>query len=75
MTTPFRGTHDPEAGASYIYVAGPIPRGGVHRTQRVTDHINLDFDRDGRLIAIELLSDALLHPTTRAVAEAPCGKR
>jgi uncharacterized protein YuzE len=63
-------THDPKAGASYIYVAGLIPRGCVHRTCRVSDHINLDVDRDGRLIGIELLCDRMLHPDTLAVAEA-----
>jgi uncharacterized protein YuzE len=63
QTTPFRVTHDPKAGASYIYVAGLIPRGCVHRTCRVSDHINLDADRYGRLIGIELLCDRMLHRT------------
>jgi hypothetical protein len=37
----------------------------------VTAAIDLDFDAEGRLIGIELLSGALLHPVLAAKAEKP----
>lgn len=53
---------DHTANAAYIYVAGPIPPGGVADTIEGAPGINLDFDRQGRLLGIELLSLEYLHP-------------
>jgi uncharacterized protein YuzE len=55
-----RVRYDPEADAAYIYLR-EIEPGGVDDTymadpEVATDMINLDFDRDGRLIGIEVLS-------------------
>ena len=54
-----RITYDQEADAAYIYLV-PISPGGVARTytcdpNEVKGMINLDFDRDGRLLGIEVL--------------------
>ncbi|MGJ4939713.1 DUF2283 domain-containing protein [Bradyrhizobium sp. HKCCYLS1011] len=55
-------TVDRAANAAYIYITGPIPEGGVAETIEGTPGINLDFDREGRLLGIELLSLKYLHP-------------
>ncbi|GAA2365614.1 DUF2283 domain-containing protein [Nonomuraea africana] len=50
-------TYDPEAGAAYIYLRGPIAPGGVART--VTGDspmVNFDLDENGRVIGIEILA-------------------
>lgn len=53
-------TYDPEADAVYVYFADEILAGGVNKTYpcdplEVDGMINLDFDRDGRLIGLEVL--------------------
>lgn len=53
-------TYDPEADAVYVYFADEILAGGVKKTYpcdplEVDGMINLDFDRDGRLIGLEVL--------------------
>ena len=64
--------HDVERGLAYIYLLGEkTPRGGAYRTLRADANINLDFDRDGCLIGIELLRSELLHPKLQATATAP----
>jgi uncharacterized protein YuzE len=55
-------TFDPEAQAGYIYLTGSIAPGEAVKTLAVNPDINLDFDAQGHLIGIELLSPALLHP-------------
>jgi uncharacterized protein YuzE len=54
-------TYDPEADAAYIYLV-PIARGGVDETVCVADEypelagdVNLDLDKEGRLLGIEIL--------------------
>ena len=52
-------TYDPEVDAAYIYLV-PITPGGVVKTYEcdpigVNGTINLDFDKDGRLLGIEVL--------------------
>lgn len=65
-------TYEPQhGGAAYIYLVGDIPSGGVKRTMQVSPDINLDFDAMGRLIGIELLNGALLHPDLFARAIKP----
>ena len=51
--------YDEEVDAAYIYLA-EIGSGGVEKTYpcnplEVNGEINLDFDKDGRLIGIEIL--------------------
>jgi uncharacterized protein YuzE len=53
---------DHASNAAYIYLTGVIPPGGVHDTIEGAPGINLDFDREGRLLGIELLSLEYLHP-------------
>jgi uncharacterized protein YuzE len=55
-------TFDPEAKAAYIYLTGSMKPGEAVKTITATPEINLDFDAQGCLIGVELLSPALLHP-------------
>jgi uncharacterized protein YuzE len=50
-------TYDDEADAAYIYLNGPIPRGGATRTREVVGNrdVYLDFDENGRLLGIEII--------------------
>ncbi|WP_214321181.1 DUF2283 domain-containing protein [Nonomuraea sediminis] len=50
-------TYDPEAGAAYIYLRGPIPAGGVARSVSAEDAlVNLDLDETGTVIGIEIIA-------------------
>ncbi|MFF4417067.1 DUF2283 domain-containing protein [Streptosporangium sp. NPDC001559] len=49
-------TYDPDASATYVYLHGPIPDGGVARCVPVDAMVNLDLDADGRVIGIEILA-------------------
>ena len=56
MAVPIRIEFDRRADAAYIYLR-EIEDGGVHKTVPVHDAsgmVNLDFDRKGRLIGIEV---------------------
>jgi Protein of unknown function (DUF2283) len=55
---------DRTANAAYIYVAGPIEAGGIANSVEGAPGINLDFDSEGRLLGIELLSLEYLHPNS-----------
>ncbi|WP_458112725.1 DUF2283 domain-containing protein [Arthrobacter sp. R1-13] len=53
-------TYDQEADAVYVYFADEILAGDVKKTYlcdpiEVDGMINLDFDRDGRLVRVEVL--------------------
>ncbi len=66
MSVPIRVTFDRGANAAYIYLRDIEP-GGVGKTVPVHDApgmVNLDFDRKGRLIGIEVL------PATRHLPQA-----
>jgi uncharacterized protein YuzE len=69
-----RLTYDPSIDAAYIYF-GEIGHGGVKYTYTAspeisTDMINLDFDGDGRLVGVEVLSASrTLPPELLAAAE------
>ncbi len=69
MHNTLRVNYDAEAGAAYIYLTGSIGPGGAKRTLFATPQINLDFDAQGCLIGIELLSPSLLHPVLASQAE------
>ena len=52
--------YDTFADAAYIYLVDEIKPGGAARTypcdpDKVDGQINLDFDKDGRLVGIEVL--------------------
>lgn len=62
-----RWTYDPEADAAYIQFVEEIGVGGVTKTVgcdplEVGGMINLDFDRDGRLLGIEVLDASRILP-------------
>lgn len=69
MSTNLRVTYSGRARCVYIYLVGHIPPGGVSRTIKASDDINLDLDQHGRLVGIELLSGDTLHPTLAIQAE------
>lgn len=55
-----KGTYDPAVDAAYLYRSDEIRDGEVAKTVPLDPHavdaeINLDFDRDRRLIGIEVL--------------------
>jgi uncharacterized protein YuzE len=62
MTKRLYVTVDRRAGAAYISLIAAVGPGEVANTVEGAPNINLDFDAQGRLLGIELLSLALLHP-------------
>ena len=53
-------TYDPEADAAYLYITDPIEAGAsvsnsTLRREMESASVIADFDRDGRLLGIELL--------------------
>ena len=61
--------YDAAAHAAYIRLQpDDVAQPSVAETLPVTDSINLDFDHDGRLVGIELLSERVLHPAVLAEA-------
>lgn len=75
MHLTFAATYDPDADASYIYVASDRANGDAVRQQHVhcdgsDGQIILDYDRDGRLLGIELLgASSLLHASALSTVE------
>jgi uncharacterized protein YuzE len=71
-----RVTYSPDVDAAYIYLR-EVEAGGVVYTYSATpeietDMINLDFDREGRLVGIEVLSASRhLPPELIGQARAP----
>ena len=58
-----RATFDPAADAAYVYLLpADAVEPSVARTVAVDAAINLDFDDEDRLIGVEILSSAALHP-------------
>ncbi|MCL4213241.1 MAG: DUF2283 domain-containing protein [Gemmatimonadales bacterium] len=60
-------TYDESVDAAYIYLAVATEPGGVERTYccdplEVNGQIHLDFDKQGRLIGIEVLGASKLLP-------------
>ena len=65
MHLTFAATYDPDADASYIYLASDRASGDAVRQQHVhcdgsDGQVILDYDRDGRLLGIELLGASSL---------------
>jgi uncharacterized protein YuzE len=62
-----RVTYDPRVDAAYVYLAEEIGAGEVDRTVPCVSiggegEVNLDFDRAGRLVGIEVLSASSILP-------------
>jgi uncharacterized protein YuzE len=60
-----RMTYDESADAAYIYLMDEVAPGAVVKTSVCSTHlkgaaVNLDFDRNGKLLGIELLGARLL---------------
>jgi uncharacterized protein YuzE len=52
-----RMTYDPAADAVYLYITEPSPDdAAVRRTEEVADGLMLDFDVDGHVVGVEILS-------------------
>ncbi len=48
--------YDKEADAAYIYLEDSIAKGEVEKTIELNDNIIVDFDKNGKLLGIEILS-------------------
>jgi uncharacterized protein YuzE len=60
---------DAAADAAYIRLQpDDVVQPSVAETLTVTTSINLDFDHEGRLVGVEVLSGRLLHPAVLAEA-------
>ncbi|MFH1978108.1 MAG: DUF2283 domain-containing protein [Candidatus Aenigmatarchaeota archaeon] len=55
-------TYDKEVDAAYIYLKDTIKKGEVKSTQTMNENIILDFDKDKKLIGIEILSASKVIP-------------
>jgi uncharacterized protein YuzE len=73
-----RVTYDPEADAAMIYLREIEPGGAVYTYTAEpaieTDMINLDFDGEGRLIGIEVLSASRHLPSELIALAQPPGQ-
>lgn len=49
-------TFDKEADAAYIYVKDNIEKGEVKKTISLNEDIIIDFDKDEKLIGVEILN-------------------
>jgi len=48
--------YDKEADAAYIYLEDSMAKGEAEKTIELNDNIILDFDKNGKLLGIEILS-------------------
>lgn len=48
-------TYDKQADAAYVYIKDKIKAGEAARTLCATESINLDFDKQGKLLGVEIL--------------------
>ena len=48
--------YDKDADAAYIYLEDSIADGEAEKTIELNDNIILDFDKNGKLLGIEILS-------------------
>ena len=51
-----RFEYDKDVDAAYIYLEDPIADGEVDKTIELNENIILDFDKNGKLLGIEILS-------------------
>ena len=52
--------YDKEADAAYIYLKHPIGEAEAKETVKVNENITIDFDKDGKLIGVEILDASKL---------------
>lgn len=62
-----RVTYDEEGDAAYVYFVPDIAPGGVDRTvpldlEEIGGMVNVDFDREGQMLGIEVLDASLKMP-------------
>ena len=48
-------TYDKEVDAAYVYLSESIRDGESERTIQLNDNIILDFDKNGKLLGVEIL--------------------
>jgi uncharacterized protein YuzE len=60
----FTVTHDAECDAAYIYLRPKVPGGVAYTVPVEVPHgsVNLDIDRDGRVVGIEILQASAVLP-------------
>jgi uncharacterized protein YuzE len=61
-------TYDRGADAAYIYVKDSIAAGEVAKTIALDRNINLDFDKNEKLLGIEILSASKVLPEKQLIA-------
>lgn len=49
-------TYDKEADAAYVYLKYPMEDGEAKKTVEISDNIIFDYDKDGKLIGVEILA-------------------
>jgi len=55
-----RFEYDKEADAAYIYLEDSIAEREAKKTIELNDNVIVDFDKDGKLLGIEILSASKL---------------
>ena len=48
--------YDQEADAAYIYLVDKIEKGQVEKTIQLNDNLSVDFDKNNKLVGIEILN-------------------
>ena len=48
--------YDQEADAAYIYLVDKIEKGQVEKTIQLNDSLSVDFDKNNKLVGIEILN-------------------
>ena len=48
--------YDKEADAAYIYLVDKIEKGQVEKTIQLNDNLSVDFDKNNKLVGIEILN-------------------
>ena len=62
MGNTMKMTYDEDANAAYIYLKGKIEKGEVKKTISLNENIILDFDKNEKLIGIEVLNASKVMP-------------
>jgi len=61
--------YDKEVDAAYLYFVHPLKPGQSKKTAKVNADINLDFDKNGKLLGVEILN-AKKHLDRKIILEA-----
>lgn len=57
-----KATYDKDADAAYIYVKDTVAKGEIKNTISLNENIILDFDKQQKLVGIEILSASKVIP-------------